>query len=275
MDIRSLLRLIIRNIWIVLLVTVITVVATLIYTNRQPVVYSARATFVARLNESLMDDRSSTGALDLLSRSSEISTTYSEVAKSRRIKFFAGERLGLDPATRADMSVDSRVVPGTNIIEITAEGAVPEQARDYANAVGQETISYVRSLYPAYELVPLDEAITPFDPARPNKTFNLALGVLAGLLLGVGMAFLATSLSSEKIEEEQEAEPDTPQMDGEIQKLRQELALYHMQFERTQQQLEQTKEALSGIQQGTVTTQVPVNPVTAMGNHQSGEPAEG
>lgn len=272
MDIRSLLRLVIRNIWIVLLVTVITVVATLIYTNRQAVVYSARATFVARLNGSLMNDRSSTGALDLLSRSSEISTTYSEVAKSRRIKFFAGDRLGLDPGTRADMSVDSRVVPGTNVIEITAEGAVPEQARDYANAVGQETISYVRNLYPAYELVPLDEAITPTDPARPNRTFNLLLGVMAGLLLGVGMAFLAASLSSEKIEAEQglEEEPAAHQMDGEIQKLRQELALYHMQFERAQRQLEQTQEALGNIQQGTVTTQVPVNPVTAVDNHQSG-----
>jgi capsular polysaccharide biosynthesis protein len=123
-----------------------------------PVSYDARATFVTRLNNTFIDRNA-----DLLSRSTEISTTFSEVAKSRRIKLAAGQELGLNSGQIRSVTVDSRVIPGTNIIEISARGPDAVVARDYANVVGELTTIYVNDLYEVFELVLLDQAL----PRRP------------------------------------------------------------------------------------------------------------
>ena len=252
MEIRSYLRIIIRKLWIILPIVILTLGATVVYTNRQQPVYTARTTFVARLNQEFIDNKGNASALDVLSRRTEIATTFSEVAKSRRIKFYAAERLGLSLDDRKNLTVDSRLLAGTNIIEISTEGYNPKLVSDFTNSLGAATIDYVNSLYEAFELIPLDEAIAPTAPSRPNKLFNYILGAIVGLSLGLGLAFLSESLSiPEKHSQEaaDQTESDAFQGGYSPSQLQQELAELKVQFEVTRDQIEQTQVMIHDTQQ--------------------------
>jgi capsular polysaccharide biosynthesis protein len=235
MELRDYLQIIIRKIWIILPVLIVTLVATAIYTSRQQPVYSTRATFVARLNEAFIDNKSDASALDILSRRTEIATTFSEIAKSRRVKFFAAERLGLSQDNRRDLVVNSRLIAGTNIMEISAEGSDPVLVRDFTNAVGVVTIEYVNSLYEAYQLVSLDEATVPTGPATSNR-INYILGAVVGLALGLGFAFLSEALTPTRKPERESSpvEAAEPESGYASSSLQHELSDLKMQIEQTQ-----------------------------------------
>jgi diguanylate cyclase (GGDEF)-like protein len=171
-------------------------VATILLTFSQQSVYQARATYIVRLTPLLQDDRSLITGLDTLSKRTEIATTFAEVADSRLVKAQAADALGLNQNQRSNLTVDSRLRAGTNILEISVEGLNSELVSDFANAVGASTVSYIQNLYEAYQLEPLDPAIAPRNPVRPNRTLNLVLGGVIGLVLGIGLAFLSDYLWS-------------------------------------------------------------------------------
>jgi diguanylate cyclase (GGDEF)-like protein len=106
----------------------------------------------------------------------------------------AADALGLSRSERKGLSVSSRLIAGTNILEISVQGNSPTLVRDYANAIGAKTVDYVRSLYEAFELSPLDEATLPGSPINSNEVLNLVLGGIVGLVLGMGLAFLTDYL---------------------------------------------------------------------------------
>lgn len=187
-------RILARRWWIVLPNLFITFAATLVLTFAEPPVYRSSATFVLKLGASFQDDKGFVSALDILSRRAEIAATYTEVATSRLIKRQAADMMGLTAAERGDLSVSSRAVGGTNVLEISVEGLDPVLARDFTDAIGAQTIAYVRGLYETYELEPLDEAALRTTPISPNYALNLGLGAALGLCLGVGLAFLAEYL---------------------------------------------------------------------------------
>jgi diguanylate cyclase (GGDEF)-like protein len=87
-------------------------------------------------------------------------------------------------------------------MEITAGGHDPLVVRDFANAVGAETVSYVSRLYDVYELEPLDEANLPGRPSQPNMLMNLVLGSALGLAFGAGLVFLLKYLETATAEKE-------------------------------------------------------------------------
>ena len=196
MELKAYLRILRRKWWIVLPTFLITFVSALAFTVNQLPVYRATATFIVRVAFVLQDDRSVLSALDTLSRRVEIANTFGEVATSRLMKNMVANNLGLSPELRRGLSVGSRLLAGTNILEISAEGSDPALVGDFANEIGSGTMDYVQSLYEAYELEPLDEAIKPSSPVAPNRVLNLSLGGIFGLALGIGLAFLLEYLQS-------------------------------------------------------------------------------
>jgi capsular exopolysaccharide synthesis family protein len=71
-----------------------------------------------------------------------------------------------------------------------------------ADMVGGKTAEYMEELDEAFDLKPLDSATLPESPIRPNVLLNLALAVIFGLALGVGLAFLAEYLDTRLYTEE-------------------------------------------------------------------------
>ena len=196
MELKIYLRILLKKWWIVLPAFLITFTSTIVFTFTQAPTYRAVATFVVTPTSSFEDIKSFASGLDMLSRRTEIATTYTEVAISHLIRNQASEILGLSQSQRENLAVESKLRAGTNVLEITVEGSDPVLVRDFANTVGVQTIAYVQDLFETYSLSPLDEAATPDFPTRPNKMLNLALGGVFGLTLGVGLAFLSTYLQT-------------------------------------------------------------------------------
>jgi len=196
MELKTYLQILMRKWWIIIPAFLVTLTTTVVLTFTQVPIYESNATFVVAPNSAFQDVKSFASGLDILSRRAEISTTYAEVAASRRIKQQAADTLGLSPTQRENLSVDSQLIAGTNVLKVTVESDDPVVARDFADMVGGKTIDYVRNLYDAYELRPLDQASMPLTPIRPNKVLNIVLGAAGGLTLGVGLAFLSHFLQA-------------------------------------------------------------------------------
>jgi receptor protein-tyrosine kinase len=130
--------------------------------------------------------------------------SYADLVGSRRLASQVVDRLGLeaDPADVADQ-VTASVTPSTANLQITAVATDPVQARDVAQATAAELSELVATLEtpagrraaPVTATV-LDTASVPGTPASPAPARNLAVGVLLGLLLGLGMAVLRDLLDA-------------------------------------------------------------------------------
>jgi diguanylate cyclase (GGDEF)-like protein len=193
MELKVYLRVLARKWWLTLPIFLIAFTSTVVFTFAQRPTYEATATFVVAPGGYF---ENFAYGLDLLSRRSEISSTYAEVANSRLVKNLAAEELGLSPGQRESLSVNGRLLAGTNVLAITAYGNDPILVRDFANLVGDKMVLYVEDLYEAFELQPLDQATIPTSPIAPDKKLNLALGGILGLILGMGIAFLAEYLQA-------------------------------------------------------------------------------
>ena len=215
MELRTYLRILLKKWWLVLPIFLLTLAATAILTVRQQPMYEANATYVVKLNTFLIDDKNFVSALDILSRRTEISTTYAEIAKSRHIKTLAANSLDLSEQERKNVSVDGRLITGTNLLEISAQAPDRALTVEFVNAVGTSTQAYVDNLYEVYELEELDPPTTSSSPTSPRTVLNLAIGAIAGLVLGIGMALLATYLEGPfKAPVEPVAEPQPAGVNG-------------------------------------------------------------
>ena len=196
MELKQYFQIILKRWWITPLGPLCTLIPTSQLVSQQPWVYQTEATFVIRPRACLdITDENTVKALDTLSRRVEINTTFAEVSSSNFIMQQAIARLGLTAKEKKGIKVSGRVIAGTNILEISVQGPNPERVHDFANAISQETVSYVSSLYDVFELEPVDEAKLPTSPMGPNKTLEMALGVLFGFLLGIVLIFFAEYLS--------------------------------------------------------------------------------
>jgi diguanylate cyclase (GGDEF)-like protein len=194
MELRAYLRTLASKWWIVLLIFLITYGATLAFTFTQRPVYQSRATYVLTLGPTFRNNKDTATTLEILSRRTEIATTYSTLAASRLIKKQAADDMGLNEEQRADLVVSSELVVGTNVLEVAVAGSNPTLVRDFTNKVGEKLVNYVQTLYEIYTLQPLDRANMPDTPIKPNKPLNLGLGGIMGLVLGAGLAFLVAYL---------------------------------------------------------------------------------
>lgn len=181
--------------WLILAGFLVVFLSVLILTYRQPFIYEAQSTFVMRPRSEFILDDEFVRALDVVSRRVEINATFAEVVGSKLIKNEAIEALGLSSEERQGLSVSGRIIGGTNILEVTARGRDPVIVRDFANAIGTETVEYVGNLYDVYQLEPLDSATIPRTPDSPKPILNLSLGAVFGLVLGASLAFLLEYLT--------------------------------------------------------------------------------
>ena len=194
MELKFYLWILLKKWWIVIPTALVTLTAGIVFTYTRTPVYSATSTYVVVPGPSFGDVKNFASGLDMLGRRQEIATTFSEIAMSRRVKKLAFESLNLAPATPG-YSISSKLRAGTNIIEVTVEGTDPTVVKDLTNAIGGTIEQYVQGLYEVFVLIPLDEAVMPTSATSPNKSLNIALAAVLGLVLGGGLAFLSEYLA--------------------------------------------------------------------------------
>lgn len=167
-----------------------------------PPVYSSSATaFVSAAGGSELSDLEQADAV-----AAQRAATYADLAGTPVVLDDVVEALGLT-SSGAELSgdVEAAVVPSTPMVEITASADSAAAARDLA----QQTVESLRAWVESQDgssgddeaagtvsvevVAPAEE---PEGPVSPRPTEILGLGALAGLVLGLTLAFLRESLDT-------------------------------------------------------------------------------
>ncbi len=179
------------RIWMILSITAVTGVAALGFTLLQPARYHATATLLIGLDRSFQGRPEATTALERLVRAREIPATFVQIASSRRVLTEAALQAGVDSDRLETVQVQARLIPRSNLLELTVRGDDPDVLTKIINGVGTRTADIVHDSLRVYTLSPVDPAVHPTAAPGPNRWLYVALGIVIGLLLGLGISILA------------------------------------------------------------------------------------
>ena len=172
--------------------TLLVLGATAAYTLTLTPTYtaSARVYFSATGGEA-KQGQSSSGTYVITSQDLN---TYVEVLRSPSVLEPLRVTLGLPP--NAPINVSASVPPTASVLDITVVDSSAEGAARTANAVGPELAKVAAKFSPllasagqTVEATTITPAVAPGSPTTPDVRRNLALGILAGLAIGIGVAF--------------------------------------------------------------------------------------
>ncbi|MEL4504876.1 polysaccharide biosynthesis tyrosine autokinase [Luteococcus sp. H138] len=135
--------------------------------------------------------------------------TYAQVIVSPKVLDPVRKQLKVEKGAPLANSLTATTPPDTVLINVAATDHDPAKAAQVANAVAEEFTSTVQELQSvkAGQTSPVKATIVkPAEaakaPASPKPLRNLALGLIAGLMLGLGLALLRdrldTSVTSER-----------------------------------------------------------------------------
>lgn len=190
MEMKYYLRIIQRGWWIILLVVLAAVNTSLIVSFLMTPQYETTTRFVVSPNASLFNDTwDVVSSLDTLDRRSIINT-YKEVLATPSIYNTNPELADLSSAEIEDYSTLVTVVPDTNIVQLTVSGPDPNKTVKISKVISSSSIVYINNLYPVYSFNVLNEPELPVEPIKPNPVQNAVLALIAGAIIGVGLAFL-------------------------------------------------------------------------------------
>jgi succinoglycan biosynthesis transport protein ExoP len=130
--------------------------------------------------------------------------SYADVIATPKVLDPVIEGLKLDTSAEKLATQITATVPlDTVLIEVAVTDPSPRQAADIANAVGIQFTNTVADLENVgngksspVKVTIVTTATVPTAPVSPKPTRNLALGVVLGLLLGLGLALLRDLLDT-------------------------------------------------------------------------------
>ena len=200
MDLQDFIKLL-RNRWVTIVVTaLITVLAAVAYNLSQTPLYEASTRlFVSTTSGTSISDSYNGNRL-----SQQRVLSYTELVTGETLAQRTIDRLelGMSPATLS-AKVTAKSKPETVLITVSVLDASPVQARDIANALSDEFVVMARELEtpgpgekPDARVIVEQRASVPEYPVVPKKIRNLALGVVIGSMLGLGLAFLRDLLDN-------------------------------------------------------------------------------
>ena len=212
MEIRDYLRVLRKRAWLVIVAILLCPTAALVSSLATAPVYQGTAKlFVAAKTE---PGSGIATAYEGTLLSQQLVKSFSRVLESRVV---AEAALRLDPQSLSPRQLQAKIhaepVTDTLLIDLSVEDTDPSRARRLTNGVARAFIAAVPRLQSgsAVRVSLVEPALTPTEPIRPRTRLNVALGLLLGLIIGVGLAFLRETLDrSIKTPEELEAATGAP-----------------------------------------------------------------
>lgn len=190
-----------RSRWVTVLATAVAaVLGAVVVTLLTTPLYQAST----RLFVSTTAGKSLTDAYQGNRFSQERVLSYTELLMGQTLAQRTVDKLGLDmSAAELTAKVKASAKPDTVLVDVDVVDPSPVRARDIANTLSDEFVLLVRELetpadgsIPDARVVVEQKASIPGAPSTPNRTRNIALGIVAGLIFGVGLALLRDRLDN-------------------------------------------------------------------------------
>ena len=171
--------------WVIALITALVVIPQ----------YQASVTFIVAPNSNLISSRDMVTSLDTLDNMSIIST-YADILRSERIYDNTLAQLDLNPEIAENYQRSVEIQTDSKILQLNVEGPDPASSAVMANAIGENSIAYIKGIYQVYDIAFLDLAKIPKDPIHPQPLRNGLIGAGIGLIVGVFLAIVGEQLRS-------------------------------------------------------------------------------
>lgn len=138
----------------------------------------------------------------------ELINTYNVIIKSPAILDLVKKELNLDRSVGAlneQISVGSE--NNSQVVKITVQDTDPKMAADIANTVAAVFENQIKTIMNVDNVNILSPAVVLENqsPVKPQPVLNMAIGLVVGLMIGVGLAFLLEYLDN-TIKTEQDIE---------------------------------------------------------------------
>jgi capsular polysaccharide biosynthesis protein len=187
----DLLRVVWRRLWVIVLVAIITAGAAVVFSLLQTPQYEASIKVLIGQNQ---EDTTSNNLGQDIQGLQMLTQTMAEVVYTRTVAQAVIQDLDLHTypaALLANMSVEQAAE--TQIIEVSYEDPSPEQAQRVATAIGRvfsQQVSEFSTSANAVSATVVEQAALPDNPVSPQPIRNGLLALMAGLVLGLVLAFL-------------------------------------------------------------------------------------
>lgn len=173
-----------------------TVMLTVVATFQMPTIYTT--TVVLRVATSTSEFVEYGSYL----YSTRLLNTFAEMIRSGPVRDQMVQRYGIDKETIIDVDFPAN----TELMHIIVNGPDPIKISEVANALADILIDQSRVIRRANTVFVVEPSKPPLKPAKPNKRLNIAMGFIAGMVGGIGLAFIFESLddtlySSQQVEE--------------------------------------------------------------------------
>lgn len=196
LDLREIFQIIRKRLWIILLITILSVTASGVvsYYVLTPS-YEASTTIIIG-NSPKQAKEYGYDYSDVLMYQ-QLAKTYGEIASSRSVAVNASRRLG-QGVTPGEILSKITVTPRTDtqVMEITATSISNEDAMRTANALSEAFIEEAMRIFPTGNVQIMDSATLPKNPVSPRPMLNMAIAFFIGLMVSLGIIFLKEYLDN-------------------------------------------------------------------------------
>ena len=138
--------------------------------------------------------------------------TYSELIKTKDLVNKAIDNSEYDLSVNSVLNdITVNTLTGTQILQISYQSKSPSIAKNILESVTNEFINKAQELVPNGNVKILESVELPENPVAPNKTMNIAIAFILGMMVGFGIVFLLEYLDNTyKNKEQLEKDLDIP-----------------------------------------------------------------
>ena len=138
--------------------------------------------------------------------------TYSELIKTKDLVNKAIDNSEYDLSVNSVLNgITVNTLTGTQILQISYQSKSPSIAKNMLESITNEFITKAEELVPNGNVKILESVELPKNPVAPNKTMNIAIAFILGMMVGFGIVFLLEYLDNTyKNKEQLEKDLDIP-----------------------------------------------------------------
>lgn len=182
-DLVELLYRLLEKFWIIVLTAILCTAISGVYSF-----FIAKPVYQATSKLYVTNSKNSALNLSDLQIGSYLTSDYQEVFKTWEVHELVIQELGLPYSYGTLESMLSVTNPSnTRILNITVSSGDPLEATQIANSYAAVAKKYISATMATEEPNVLSDALPPVSPVSPNKTRNIVMGFILGVMLGVGV----------------------------------------------------------------------------------------